>query len=317
MEPQSTATPTRISTRELDPSARLDALRELFDRSIRLKIDAEPGHAVEMEMMIAHGLRRAKMLSGLTARVTRPAKMLADGEDTICLMMKTGGRMSLEQSRRVSVPQVGDGILLVYREPALLHFGDATYLSVRVPFNAIAPLANVETAAALHIRQDTEALSLLHSYVSQLPDTIGDPRLGQLTATHVYDLIALAIGATREGKEIANERSIGAARLAALKAELMRDITIDLGELAARQRISTRYVQKLFEEAGTTFSAFALGSRLDAARRMLTSPRYRSWSITEIALEAGFTDLSHFNRRFKQRFSMTPTDMRRHGVGGG
>ena len=70
----------------------------------------------------------------------------------------------------------------------------------------------------------------------------------------------------------------------------------------------------LFEESGTTFSVFVLQLRLDAARSMLTSPRYESWSITQIALEAGFTDLSHFNRRFKQRFLMTPTDMRKQGA---
>ena len=66
----------------------------------------------------------------------------------------------------------------------------------------------------------------------------------------------------------------------------------------------------LFEEAGTTFSNFALDRRLDAARGMLTSPRYARWSIAAIALEAGFGDLSHFNRRFKRRYLMTPSDMR-------
>lgn len=45
-------------------------------------------------------------------------------------------------------------------------------------------------------------------------------------------------------------------------------------------------------------------------RGMLLSPRYASWSITAIALEAGFGDLSHFNRRFRRRYLMTPTDLR-------
>lgn len=67
----------------------------------------------------------------------------------------------------------------------------------------------------------------------------------------------------------------------------------------------------IFEESGTTFTAFVLDRRLDAALGMLTSPRHAAWSITRIALEAGFVDLSHFNRRFKQRFRSTPTDVRR------
>ena len=67
----------------------------------------------------------------------------------------------------------------------------------------------------------------------------------------------------------------------------------------------------LFEKTGTTFTDFALERRLDAAHCMLTSPRYVTWSITAIALEAGFGDLSHFNRSFKRRYLMTPTDLRR------
>jgi len=278
-----------FSTRDLPASKRLPALRELFDQSIRLEIDAEPGHAVEMTMHVAPGLRRAKMLSSLTARMTRPAQMLADGEDTICLMMKTGGHMAVTQRRREGVPQVGDGVLLVYREPALLQFVDTTYLSVRVPFGALATLANnVEAAAARCIPRDTEALSLLRAYVANLPERIADPQLGRLSATHVYDLIALAIGATDEGREIANRRGIRAARLETIKADLIQNAALHLDQLAARQGISPRYVQMLFEEAGTTFSGFALERRLDAARSMLTSPRYATWSITAIALEAEY-----------------------------
>ena len=301
-----------FSTRGLPPPKRLSALRDLFDQAVRLQIDAEPGRAVEMMMHVAPGLRRAKMLSSFTARLTRPAPMLADGEDTVCLMIKGRGHMALTQGRREGIPQSGDGVLLVYREPASLQFVDATYLSVRVPFSAIAPLArNVGGAAAHRIPHDTEALSLLQSYVASLPGRIADPALGRLAAMHVYDLIALAIGATDEGREIAGQRSVRVARLEAIKAELTENVALGLDQLAARQGISPRYVQMLFEQSGTTFSDFVLDRRLEAARCMLTSPRYAAASITSIALDAGFGDLSYFNRRFKRRYLMTPTDLRR------
>jgi AraC-like DNA-binding protein len=303
-----------FSTRELTPAQRLGALREFFDQSIRLDLDAEPGQAVEMEMTVAPGLRRARMLSSFTAHVTRPAQKLADGEDTVCLMMKTGGHMALTQGRNEGVPQVGDGVLLVYRRPAVLEFVDTTYLSVRVPLGALAGLADVEGAAARRIPGNTEALALLRAYVASLPDRIADPQLGKLSAMHVYDLMALAIGATSEGRELALQRGVRAARLDAIKADLIRNVPLDLEQLAARQGISSRYVQMLFEEAGTTFSEFAITQRLHAARQMLISPRYADWSIAAIALEVGFGDLSHFNRRFKRLYSMTPTDMRQQRV---
>ncbi len=304
-------TSLRFSTRELGASKRLPAVRDLFDRSIQLEIDAEPAQSVEMEMFMAPGLRRARMLSPFTARLSRPAPMLADGEDTVCLMIKTGGHMAVTQGGREGVPQVGDGVLLVYREPAALQFQDGTYVSVRVPFSAVSPLAsNAAAAAARRIPHETEALSLLRGYIASLPERIANPQLGRLSALHVYDLIALAIGATVDGGEIARQRGVRAARVEAIKADLVRNAALTIEQIAKRQGISPRYVQMLFEETGTTFSEFALECRLDAAQRMLSSPRFAAWSILAIALEAGFSDLSHFNRRFKRRYRMTPSDMR-------
>jgi AraC-like DNA-binding protein len=294
-------TSLRFSTRALAPPKRLPALRDLFERAIRLDIDAEPEQPIEMTVHDAPGVRRAKMLSPLTARLSRSAPMLADGDDTVCLMIKTGGQLALAQCGRQVSAQKGDGVLLVYREPAVLQFVDATYLSVRVPFKALDPLANIEFAAGRRVAQNTEALSLLRSYLAHLPE---------ISAAHIYDLMALAIGATRDGREVATRRGVRAARLEAIKAALIQDSLVSLEEIAQRQGVSPRYVQMLFEEAGTTFSGFALERRLEVARSMLRSPRYATWPITEIALEAGFGDLSHFNRRFKRRFEMTPTEMR-------
>jgi AraC-like DNA-binding protein len=300
-----------FSTRRLPRLQRLPAMQELFERVIRLEIDAEPCQPIEMIVHAAPGLRRTRMLSSLTARLERRAPMLADGEDTICLMVKTAGHLALTQRRQEAVPQVGDGALLLYREPAVLQFVTATYLAVRVPFSALAALAtDVEAAAARCIPRDTEALALLRTYLENLPQRIADPQLGRLAAAHVYDLIALAIGATAEGRQLASQRGVRAARFEAVKAALMQNAELSLDQLAALHGISPRYVQMLFEEAGTTFSDFAIERRLDLARSMLTSPRCARWSITTIALEAGFRDLSHFNRRFKRRYRMTPSDLR-------
>lgn len=299
-----------FSTRSLSRAKRLPALREHFDRAVRLQIDTEPGHPVEMAMHLAPGLRRARMISPLTACMTRPASMLGDGEDTVCLMVKTSGNMAVAQRNRSGVPQEGDGVLLVYREPAQLQFVDATYLSVRVPFAALAGMADVGAAAGGLVPRGTEALRLLVSYVAQLPGHFDDPGLARLAATHVYDLLALALHATPEARETALLRGVRAARLKAVQADLTEDPTLSLEALARRQRVTPRYVQLLFEDAGTTFTRFAQDVRLAGAQRLLTNPRYAGWSITDVALEAGFGDISHFNRLFKQRYQMTPSDMR-------
>lgn len=304
------STSLHFSTRELSAPKRLDALRDLFDRSICMEIDAPPGQAVDIEMHLASGFRRARMLSSLTARVTRSSARLSDGEDTVCLMIKTGGNMALRQGQHEAIPRLGDAVLLVYRQAALLEFDQCTYLSVRVPFSALAPTARVEVAAGRCIPRHTSALSLLQSYVASLPPRIEDPQLVRLAATHIHDLLALAIGATPDGRDLAHQRGLRAARLQAIRTAVVQDPTLHIDQVAASQGITPRYVQMLFEEEGTTFSDFALERRLDLAWHMLTSPRYAGCSVLSIALEAGFGDLSHFNRRFKHRYLMTPREVR-------
>ena len=308
---ESAATALRIATSRLPEARRLPVLQDLFNRSIGMEIAAGRGQPVDLHVLAAPGLRRALMLRPFTAEAARPAARLSDGDDTVCLMVKSGGHMALRQARREAVPAVGDGVLLVYRLPSQLRFQDATYLSVRVPLRSLAMLVDVEAAAGKRILGDNTALVLLRHYVASLPERLADPVLGALVATHVYDLMALAIGATGEGREVAQDRGVRAARLESIKADITRDTTLTIDEVAHRQGVTPRYVQRLLEENGTTFSEFVTQRWLDTARWMLRSPRFKDWSIAGIAFEAGFKDLSHFNRRFRRRFGVTPGDFRR------
>jgi AraC-like DNA-binding protein len=58
---------------------------------------------------------------------------------------------------------------------------------------------------------------------------------------------------------------------------------------------------------GTTPAKWLIGRRLECAAQML---RTTSMSITEIALECGFEEPSHFSRTFKAKFGRSPTDCR-------
>jgi AraC-like DNA-binding protein len=78
--------------------------------------------------------------------------------------------------------------------------------------------------------------------------------------------------------------------------------------VAARHRVPPRYVHKLFESEGVT--QFILRQRLDEAYRMLRDPRFATRSISSIAYDVGFGDISYFNRAFRQRYKVTPSDTR-------
>jgi len=56
-----------------------------------------------------------------------------------------------------------------------------------------------------------------------------------------------------------------------------------------------------------------LEQRLARARQLLLNPCRASQKVSAIAAEAGFNNLSYFNQSFRQRFGVTPTNMRAQG----
>jgi AraC family transcriptional regulator, positive regulator of tynA and feaB len=79
-------------------------------------------------------------------------------------------------------------------------------------------------------------------------------------------------------------------------------------EVAAKTGISLRYLQKLFTQRGMTCSEFIYSLRLDRAahllhRRGLLDTRQ---SLREIGYACGFSDYTHFARKFRHRFGHPP-----------
>jgi AraC-like DNA-binding protein len=174
---------------------------------------------------------------------------------------------------------------------------------------------NVDDAVLRLIPRDTGALKLLVNYVGMLEDdeALATPELRRLVVNQIYDLAALAIGATRDAAAVAEERGVRAARLRAIKTDIaeranQHDLTV--AAVAARQGISESYVRKLFETEGTSFSEFVLGQRLVRAHRLLTDPRFAARSVTSVAFDSGFGDVSYFNRSFRRRYGATPSEIR-------
>ena len=80
--------------------------------------------------------------------------------------------------------------------------------------------------------------------------------------------------------------------------------------VAQRLAISPRYVNKVLEESGRSFSEHVLDLRLDLAMGRLRDPVFAAEKIISIAFQCGFVDLSSFNRAFKRRFGETPSAVR-------
>ena len=234
------------------------------------------------------------------------------------LAVNLSGYSTAQQRGRELILQDGDAVLGTRSSTGftITRLTPVRFIGFRVPREAIAPLVGrLDDAPLWVVPYGSGPLNLLVTYAGAIADEqlVRTPELQRLVVTHIHDLIAAIIGATRDGRAIAEERGIRAARLRAV----MADITANLGDcdltvaaIARRQRVTPRYVHKLFEGQGLTFSAFVRGRRLSRVHRMLSDPRLADRSIRSLAFDVGFGDLSYFNRAFRRRYDATPSEVR-------
>jgi AraC-like DNA-binding protein len=197
-----------------------------------------------------------------------------------------------------------------------MHHPPGAMLCLRFPRTALGALVDgIEDLCLRPIRAGTPAVRLLTDYVrlgGEEPAFAGGP-LQHLFVGHVHDLIASALGASRDGSEVVEHRGLRAARLHAVKQDVDRNLDqadLAVGALAARHGCTPRFIQRLFETEGTTFTAYVLAQRLARAHDLLSDPVRRIDKITAVALDCGFGDVSYFNRVFRRRYGAAPSDVR-------
>ncbi|MCM3876176.1 MAG: helix-turn-helix transcriptional regulator, partial [Thermoanaerobaculia bacterium] len=92
-----------------------------------------------------------------------------------------------------------------------------------------------------------------------------------------------------------------------LMPRLREDLTAD--DLASIAGVSLRTLQRLFRERfDTSPMTWLMDARLSEAARLI---RAGDDPVTKIAYRVGFKDPSHFTRRFKGRFGVSPNEYRR------
>jgi AraC-like DNA-binding protein len=94
------------------------------------------------------------------------------------------------------------------------------------------------------------------------------------------------------------------------------DGDLSLQRIADNLHVSARYIQKLFQQAGMSFSLYVHKQRLAHCRADLANPALRSLSISNICFRWGFNDAAHFSRSFRADFGLTPRSFRQEHLAG-
>lgn len=306
----------RFSTDDFPEHKRVAAYREIYSRTI-VKHDIEPigdqPFRFEAQLCSLPGLGLATSVFSPCRRWHRAEHI--DGDDFILGIGLAGGCVVQQRGREATIGQ-GEAVLTCTADPIDVVIPmESRPISLRIPRTILeSRVPDLDDGTVRRIPSDTEALPLLIGYVGAIDFTEPmQPELRDLIVAHIHDLVTLILGAKGDARRLAQQRGARAARLAAILREIERrsgDPGLSAITIAHLLGITPRYVHLLLEETGKSFTHHVLEGRLDKAATLLRDPRWRHRKVADIAAEAGFTDLSHFNRTFRRKFGTTPSDIR-------
>ncbi|HEX2590943.1 MAG TPA: helix-turn-helix domain-containing protein [Rhizomicrobium sp.] len=310
----------RFSTEEWPARTRLEAWREILSRKL---IHSDVGELKENPFRVEAYMRalpgmRLGWGTFTPSRHERTREIVAQDNDDFFFLMNLEGGFLTRQARREIALAPGEAALLACSElGSYIRAETGRIVCLRFPSTAFKDvLPDAYDRVARVIPRQTESLKLLTNYAYALngSQALVTPELRGLAVRHLYDLISLSLSASGDGAAEASERSLGPARLSAIKSYITANLAnpnLSVIDVARKHALSPRQVQRLFEQTGQTFSEHVQRERLNRVYLMLTNPGEACRSIGEIVFACGFGDISHFNRAFRRRYGASPSDVRK------
>lgn len=171
-------------------------------------------------------------------------------------------------------------------------------------------LRNIDLDCHVARRHAGDDALLLGAFMRRLFTAMAENNQHTSFARLALDLVALAWptrAAHTESRSMRHWRQ----RAFELIDQRLDEADLDGRAIARELGISLRFVHLIFASAGHTPNDYILERRLEHAARALRENA--DLSVTAVALGAGFGDLSHFCRRFRQRFGVSASRYRARG----
>jgi AraC-like DNA-binding protein len=231
--------------------------------------------------------------------------------DDLLLSLKIAGSCIAEQYGRQALLGTGDLVLYDTSSPYKLNFPDPyRELVLKIPRAALASRVTSPPAlSAIKLSSGSSLARLTGSYLRELALEARDlsPSARDRLDSSILDVVALALMEVA-GADAADEHSEKLVRAKSLMRAHISDSTLGASRVAASLNMSVRTLNRLFAREGESAMRWLSDERLLACHRALTGGTARS--VSEVAVEYGFSDLSHFSRVFKAKFGVPPSGVR-------
>lgn len=304
-----------MSTAQVAAPERLPFWNDIASRMITpLRVEALGDGPFEASIY-RRRLRECEIISP----VSTPARVFRDAEcdaGVLNIQLQHRGRTTNHTGGRTAVLEEGDFVLYDPSKPLWLTFTEPTQsIVLRLPLaTAEERMPHLRSQVGVPVIGRQGPGALFSSFLRQAWEELERDEEGEWAEAlgeAIWPLLDMAYAGTRPKAEANRRDERRRALFEAVEVDLT-DPDLDVHRLARRMGVSARYVQMLFAELGTTPRAFIQDRRLELAARRLEREGY-DVTVTEVAYDAGFNDLSSFCRAFRRRFETSPRSYRGRG----
>jgi len=224
------------------------------------------------------------------------------------------GSSLMTQHGRSTVLRPGDLALVDTAEPFAFDFReDFRQLSLYLP----KPLLDQQLAGPVRTatRVDTATgigAAVRHALLALTRDDLAEDTAARL-AVNGCGLLAIALeqaAASGVAPAALRHDGIHAAALADIE-EHLTDDDLSAPATARRLGVSVRLLYAVFARCQLSFAAEVRRRRLECAWRDLQDPARAHLRVIDVAVAAGFTDVTSFHRAFRREYGRTPGEIRR------
>jgi len=238
--------------------------------------------------------------------------------DELFFRLQIAGRYETEQEGHEAAFEAGDMTLIDPRRPWRGNYSNGPkQMLLKVPRRQLeARVGGVRALSLYPIKPSQPESALTAAYLTSLlshADAL-DAASGDIVKNQVLDLIALSIAKItgRESPRISSARSIVLLSVRAAVEARLTDPVLDAATVAAAAGVSVRYANAVLADEGMSITHLIWSRRLERCRRALRDASQAQRTISEIAYGWGFSDMTHFARRFKEAYGSLPSEYRRH-----
>ena len=311
---------TVFSTADVHPRDAYDYFHEVLCKKV-IAHDCRPAsrqgfHSVLQSVAMTDIALVRYENSPMHNRVTARHASQANG-DELLVRLQIAGRFVFEQDNGESLLEPGDMTLLDPRRPMQgTYLEGANQLVLKAPRRELkARLGDIRPMIGLSIkplateqRLTSSLLEILPTYIDELDATARDA-----VRNLMLDLVAISLAKVVDADQprISSPRSLAFMRLRAAIDAGLANPSLDAETVAAAAGISVRYANDILADQDTSIMRMVWARRLERCRKALEDPSQAHRTVSDIAYAWGFSDMTHFGRRFRAAYGKLPSDYRR------